>query len=318
VTKPGSLRLIATRVLPYVVTAVALLLVLRGTDWSKLGGLLATLNIWWFLAGMLGFAGTIAIQVYRWVLCLSGARMQQYWSLMWLHLSSLVFNNLGVGFLGGDLYRTVKIAREHGMARSAFSVFLARLTNMWGAAMLPAAFAPLVWSTIADNELVVMLVILSAITWPLSLIFVLAPRYRQTLALILEKRGFERGALGMRSEIFAGSNPLLLLLTSLAFQVASIGVTWFLALSLHLELSLWELGFVIPYAMLLTSLPISVNGLGIREVCFVVGFGLFGLSEVQALGLSALTYAGHILLTLVGVIVLLRTGRGASELPKAS
>jgi len=62
----------------------------------------------------------------------------------------------------------------------------------------------------------------------------------------------------------------------------------------------------------LVSLPISLNGLGVREGAAVVLFQMAGLTREQAFTIPFLTYLISVLISLLGgLIFLLRTPRRA-------
>ncbi|MCK4822914.1 flippase-like domain-containing protein, partial [bacterium] len=59
----------------------------------------------------------------------------------------------------------------------------------------------------------------------------------------------------------------------------------------------------VPIISVLTMLPISLNGIGIREGAFVFFFTKVGISSAQALSMSILTYTIVLLASLIGGLI---------------
>lgn len=62
---------------------------------------------------------------------------------------------------------------------------------------------------------------------------------------------------------------------------------------------------VVPLVTLLTLLPVSLNGLGLREGGFVFFLGQLGIPQAQALALSLLVFGLTLLFSLAGGVCLL-------------
>lgn len=59
----------------------------------------------------------------------------------------------------------------------------------------------------------------------------------------------------------------------------------------------------IPLVELLASLPVSISGLGLREVSYVTAFGLLGTSAAQAVALGLLQFSLILALALIGLFI---------------
>jgi hypothetical protein len=94
-------------------------------------------------------------------------------------------------------------------------------------------------------------------------------------------------------------------LLSLLVQLANVVLVWLIALGLGLDVSLGYMTVVVPLMTLLTLLPVSVNGMGLREVALVVLLGPAGVPAAAAVTLSLLTFAVYAALGLVGAGVYL-------------
>jgi len=87
------------------------------------------------------------------------------------------------------------------------------------------------------------------------------------------------------------------------FQGIGVICTYLVGLSLGLEVSLEYYFLSVPIIWLVTMLPISINGIGVREGGFVLFFTAVGVSTADALLLSLLTFAQLLLIGLLGGVL---------------
>lgn len=87
---------------------------------------------------------------------------------------------------------------------------------------------------------------------------------------------------------------------SLVYQVAAVGTTILVGHAVELPVPALTILALTPLVWLVTVLPISVGGLGVREAGFVAVFGFAGVSPESAAILSLGTYAGLVAVGLVG------------------
>ena len=78
---------------------------------------------------------------------------------------------------------------------------------------------------------------------------------------------------------------------------------YLLGLSLQVNLSLGRCLLVIPIAHLLSSLPVTINGMGLREASYVVLLAGWGVAEEQALSMSLAYSFSLLLLGVIGGVI---------------
>jgi glycosyltransferase 2 family protein len=78
------------------------------------------------------------------------------------------------------------------------------------------------------------------------------------------------------------------IMLSITIQLIFVFAALMLSKSLHLNISLIEMLLIIPITNLLTVIPISIAGWGVREGVFVVGLGYLNVASDAALALSIL------------------------------
>lgn len=97
---------------------------------------------------------------------------------------------------------------------------------------------------------------------------------------------------------------LLSLVLSMLFQMGRVVMVYFLALSLSMDVSFFYLIVVVPVALFVQMLPISVYGIGIRESAMVAMLALAGVAPETAISLSVLMLAVQIVGSFPGGILL--------------
>jgi uncharacterized protein (TIRG00374 family) len=101
-------------------------------------------------------------------------------------------------------------------------------------------------------------------------------------------------------------------LASTVVQISRIYVHYLVGLSLGVRIPAGYYFLFVPMLATLVSLPISLNGLGVREGAGVVLFGLAGLTREQAFTVPFLTYLISVVISLLGGLIFLsRTPRRA-------
>lgn len=114
---------------------------------------------------------------------------------------------------------------------------------------------------------------------------------------------------GFRSE---GGALLQAFVASTAVQVSRILVHYIVGLALGVRLAAGYYFLFVPVLAALVSLPISLNGLGVREGAAVVLFHMAGLTREQSFTIPFLTYLISVLISLLGGLIFLsRTPRRA-------
>jgi hypothetical protein len=100
------------------------------------------------------------------------------------------------------------------------------------------------------------------------------------------------------------------LLAELAFvalvvQVSRILVHAIVAVALGLQIPLTYFFLFVPLLAVIVSLPISLNGIGLREGAGILVFGLIGVSRAEAFTLQFATYLVALAVSLLGGLVVL-------------
>ena len=111
------------------------------------------------------------------------------------------------------------------------------------------------------------------------------------------------------SEWQSGSAIVLL---GMGVQITNIVAIFAIARAIGLDVELFECATLVPSVILVSMLPISVGGWGVREGAMIIGLGLIGIGSDPAVAVSVLFGAGLAIAALPGAAVWLRQrGRAA-------
>ena len=76
---------------------------------------------------------------------------------------------------------------------------------------------------------------------------------------------------------------------NVAIWIVLYGITYFCGLALGVDLSFSYYLAILPIATIIAQIPVTINGLGLREGTMIGLFGLFGVEAVVVFSMSILT-----------------------------
>lgn len=258
------------RLLKYAASAALLGLALWLLDWSALRRSIALLNPG-LMCGLLGLCLlSYCIMALRWQIMVQPIAPRRALEHLRIYLYANLLNSLTPANLGGDAYRVMQLKAETGTTRVLVVVVQERIYGLLGYlglylgcwlaaktggdgahAALRGLFAWVaVGSAGALAGALALVLLRGGLERRLSALETRLPR----LALVL------RAALCMDAGVFARALALSLLATAVW-----VSVYWLAARGLNLPLSWPELGMLAILVELVRLVPLSVQGIGVRE-----------------------------------------------------
>ena len=247
---------------------------------------------------------------YRWhiILGISKIRVSLLRLFYWYMIASF-FNMFLPTALGGDVVRIYELASYSSQkADAAASVLMERILGFM--AMIGMAVVALFISTQArQNPTIYMGVLAVSVVYILFLIAL----FHHTFCLAIINLFKRIGLIGIRDKLRHGYTALyslqnhhrslgLAFVASVIFQIIAIICIYLVGSSLHINVPISYYFLSVPIIWLLTMLPISINGMGVREGGFVLFFTAAGISHTNALLLSFLSFSLLIIMSLIGGI----------------
>ena len=288
-------------------------LVLWRIPLDQLAGTLRHAHVGTLLAAAGLLIASNVLGSYQWerLLAAVGIRIPFAKVLAYYHVG-LFFNNFLPANIGGDIARVLNVSpRAETRAAAVSAVVMDRLIGTVALAGLALVTTlPAIDRFHLGVAYAALMVFFGASV--LMLWLVLHPR-----ALPVLERGLGRIGLGgmrpqleqlaahfaalrARGRLFAG-----LFAVATVIQVSRIFVHVLVARSLGMDIPVTYFFLFVPLLAVIVSLPISLNGIGVREGAGIVLFGLVGVERAPAFLLQFTTYMVAVSVSLLGALVLL-------------
>ena len=269
-----------------------------------------------FFAATIGLylAGQV-MSAYRWQLLARlnglGGRWGEYLAYYFIGM----FTNLFIpGLIGGDAARASYLGMRNRRVGAAVAAVAADRGVGLVALLWFAATAAMMVTSVRLPVSILRAVIVSGVVAMVG--YLTAPLFA-TLA----------GTLGRRLNTIVQPlipylrNPLALIPAlglSIVLQASLAVSQYLLALGIGIHAPLAAFMLIVPIANVVASIPITLNGLGVRESAYLVMFGMAGLSHQDAVALGLLWFASTLIGGLSGVIpfVLTPTPRPEEDSPR--
>jgi uncharacterized protein (TIRG00374 family) len=298
--------LLAVRV---VVSAALIYLILRDADlravFEAIGESNLALVLLAFVLTMLGaVVGTLR---WRALLAAQGVRAP-LGKLLQSYMTGLFFNQILPSTIGGDASRAYDSWRIGGTKTGAVTVvFVDRFLGML--MLLAIAAVSLLLSSSLTSVLPFSRVwIVAGVLGMVGVVWLLFLPPRAFTRWLAEGRVPFAARIRTLTEalgLFHGRKDTLAvaLLYSFVIQANVIVIYTLIAASLNLPVPLFDLLLIVPLAAMVLVLPISINGIGVREGVFAFFMAPFGVTTTEAVAYAWIAYAILVAQGLLGGVV---------------
>ncbi len=297
------------------VTIVLLALLARRLDLAALAALFARLPLWLYLMSLAVVLGGQVLYAWRWRLLLTAAGVHvPFPTVVRQYFIGIFLNNFLPSTVGGDLAKVYLLGRERGYRAVTASVLLDRVLGvgvlavlsaliLW-AAPVPApviALARIAVTGVAAMAAIVLGVIAAGTGGLAERVSWMGPR------AVTQAQRLQRLRVDMAAAV---KSPAVL------GQAAAVVVGYFLAVGLvYTKFIATQTGHAPPFAMtlglataasVLSNVPISLNGLGLREQLHASLLAPLGVPGEVAVAISLLFWAHLLVASLLGFLFWMR------------
>lgn len=282
-------------------TLLLVLLLLRSLDWARLIIQFQQADGMWLFSGWLISLTGILVSAAKWQRILRQVAIDRpYPEILGRYWAASFYNNLLPGSIGGDVIRIAGLARSGAAVTTVtLSVLADRATGLWAGMVLGLA------GTLMSKSLPYRSLLLPAFTLLVvggMLAVLLVPTLTRWLPQHLT-RLVALGALLRRIRL------LPTLSWSIAFQALVVLQFYVLARALQIPVGASECAVYAQATVLATLLPISLNGIGVREATLVFFLGTIGVRPEAATVMGTLIYMTAALASLLGAAVVVYQSR---------
>ena len=263
-----------------------LILVFRGANVQKLSTVVTSLSFSSVAIIVAIYAMGQVLSALKWWILITNAGIEVSFSkTLKSYFIGMFVNCFGLGTVGGDLARALLVgSAEESKITALSSVVADRAHGLAVLATIGSSAAIIFGSQFLEATYINTMITVGVCTisgWFLGPLFV---------RLVLPKEHRIREKMEEVLRVFPTQKRVLILMTviSLAFHLLQIGLHYIIGYFLFLDLPIKELLVIIPLINILSTLPISWNGLGVREKAYQAFLSPALISTEQALTFGAL------------------------------
>lgn len=302
-----------------IVTVILLYFIYHKIDLAYIKKILSGANYWYLFLSLLIFIFSNITGAIQWFFLLKSQRSNQlqFFSIIKLYLFSAFFNNFLLTNVGGDVVKSYKMIKWKYKKNIVFSSII---WDRFISLLILIIFSFLAGFVIFKKSII--LYSFFGFIFILLLIVLLIKKYNMgTLLLNLVNIIKHEKVNYFLKEFFASFKIYLqrskfitfFYLTSFLTQFLKIYLMVFIAQALSLPLPFREIFFIIPIIGIVSALPISINGLGVREY---IGSTLFMYLNKDKVIISIFITIGNLIIilgNLMGVIFMFEKDRIHAE-----
>ncbi len=262
------------------------------------------------------------VSTLRWSIILSKDAKVPFRTLISIYLIGMFFNNFLPTIVGGDVlkgYYLYKASGKGGLA--AASVFLDRYAGV-SALMTIALIAIILGHSLLEGTRVVEFLLIIIASYVCASLILWVDLFHSWFMKIMAKIHFY----GINQKIealyqvlmsYKGERSIIsrAFVCSLFIQSTVMFIYFLFGWGLGIDISIGYYFIFVPIATVVSMLPISLAGLGVREGVFVYLFSTAGVPKEQAIGVSLLFFFITVLVSLAGGVLYVKMGgkKGAEE-----
>ncbi len=301
--------------LQVVVTVVLLVLLFRRFDWAAFGSVLRHISPAFYAGSLLAIVAGQLLYAFRWHVVLQGMGVDvPYSDVVRQCLIGIFFSNLMPTAIGGDAAKVYYLGRQAGYVEIGASVLVDRFLGFLWLAIVGATLA---WVVGGDSSLFILdrnLLTLFAVGFTTLLVVVwLAPLDR----LLADGRWPGRVAAWLprlreiATSVRTGACRPVTLVVSAAITLGYALLIGLVYVRYFEESGLTKIAFlpvvnIVIGMAIFVNVPISVNGIGLREQLHALLFATLGVPKEVSVSLALLLFSHFLLLSLAGSVVWFR------------
>jgi uncharacterized membrane protein YbhN (UPF0104 family) len=298
------------------VSAALLYFALRKANFSDLASRIDLASLGWIGLAIAATFLQIFVGVQRWravgVECSAPLTTKQ---AMRFNLIGAFFNQTLPSAIGGDAVRLWLVARGGAGWRAAtYSIFVDRAIGMIALAIIIVASLPWSYNLIGDpyGRSALLLVDFAALAGGMGFLLLGRLRWPWLKSWWGTHHVYACAVIANRVIFNRRRGPVVAAL-SLLVHVLAVVIAWCVVQSIAAPVGFGQIFQLIPPVMLITMLPISIAGWGVREATMGLAFGYAGLMANEGINISLLYGAVYFVVGAVGGLVWIFSAEKAAQ-----
>lgn len=225
------------------------------------------------------------------------------------YFSATFINNFMPSFVGGDSFKIYHVGKlSQKFKEAASSVIVDRLTGLWGGMILVIIFSASNIKTVWENKILLILNILCLLG--LIFVFIVLKFYlHKEFKSPFEKLNNVLNKIIKELRYYNGKTTHIqkAILLSFLFNLFGLAVAnWILFWALEININVFDYLSVIFLASVISSIPISINNIGVKEWAYITFFGIFGISSSAVISVAIISRILQMLLSFLAIPIYLK------------
>lgn len=310
------MRRILLSSLKIIVSAALLYLALGKVDFHELASRFDVASLGWIGLAVVAAFLQIFVGVLRWrvVSAECGAPLALAQATRY-NLIGAFFNQTLPSSIGGDAVRLWLVARAGAGWRAAtYSIFVDRAIGLIALAVLIVASLPWSYTLITDahGRSALLLIDLLALAGGVGFLVFGALKWRW-LKTWWATHHLHACAVIANRVIFSRTHGPIIAILSILVHVLAVVIAWCVVQSIAAPVRFSDVFLLVPPVMLITMMPISIAGWGVREATMGLAFGFAGLAANEGVNVSLLYGAVFFIVGAFGGLVWILSAEKAAQ-----
>jgi uncharacterized protein (TIRG00374 family) len=293
---------------------ISILLLYFSLRWVNVGGLADRLSRFqpgWMALALFLLIAQVAFLAARWqkiaIACGAGF---PFGSALQLSFIATFFNQVLPSTVGGDGARIWFLSRKGaGWVRATYSVLIDRIVGVLVLALIVIVCLPWTMKLIHDPvaRTVLLMIGFGAVAGGVTFVLI-GTRFRHWLDRWALTRHLS--AASRVAATLCGSPRSIgyVIACSIAIHLLTIVSAWCCIMAIAAPVSFAQVLILLPPVLLISTIPVSIAGWGVRESSMIAAFAFAGLAESDGLTLSILFGAATFVVGLAGGLVWILSG----------
>ncbi|WP_035678536.1 lysylphosphatidylglycerol synthase transmembrane domain-containing protein [Bradyrhizobium liaoningense] len=298
------------------ISAALLYLALRKVDLSELFSRFTVTSLFWIGVAIAVAFLQIFVGVLRWrqISAVCGAPLELSRAMRYNVIGSF-FNQTLPSAIGGDAVRLWLVARAGAGWRAAtYSIFVDRAIGLIALAVLIVASLPWSYTLITDPHGRSALLLIDLVALAGGLGFLIFGMLKWPwLKTWWGTHHIHACAVIANRVIFSGTRGPIVAILSVLVHVLAVVIAWCVVRSIAAPVRFSDVFLLVPPVMLITMMPISIAGWGVREATMSLAFGFAGLAANEGVNVSLLFGAVYFIVGAVGGLVWILSAEKAAQ-----
>ena len=292
------------------ISALLLYLSLRQVNIEGIGQRLGGLDLIWVILILLLPCAQMYLLAIRWreIAGACGAELKPAMALRYTFIG-LFFSQVLPSTVGGDAARIWLLARGGaGWPVAIYSVLIDRVVGVSALAVLVVACLPLTFQLVHNPVARGAVAVIGFGALGGAVIFLsLGVRYWRLMERWWLTRHFATAS-RLAWRLYRSAAGARVAVLSFASHFMTVAMAWGAARAAHATVDFANILFLVLPVLLITTIPVSIAGWGVRESAMVLAFSHAGLPESDGLIISILYGAANLMIGAVGGIVWIASG----------